>query len=397
MAAAALRPQSPGARLTLGNALLDSGRPAEAAEEFRAAAAAAEPDGGFALAHTNLGTALECQGRWEEAVAAHREAVRLKPDFAEAHTNLGNALRHVGRYAEAVAAHREAVRLKPDLAVAHTNLGVALMFQGETGPALAAFDEAVRLKPGMAVAHANRGNALRNLGRLDEAVAAQREALRLRPDLAVAHCNLGLALACQVRLGEAAAAFREALRLKPDFAVARGHLRLVEALAPSEGRLRAFVDGSARPANAAERVALAEFFYSYRWQFADAVRLYAEAFAERPALAGDLKHGHRYHAAAAAALGGVHAPDEATRARLRRQALDWLRDDLAAYRAVPAAARPAVARRLRQILTHGDYAGVREPAALARLPEAERPRWQALWADAAAVLAWTEQGTRPAP
>jgi hypothetical protein len=55
------------------------------------------------------------------------------------------------------------------------------------------------------------------------------------------------------------------------------------------------------------------------------------------------------------------------------------------------------AGRLRQLLTHGDFAGLREQAALARLPEAERPRWQALRADADAVLTGAGQGARLAP
>jgi hypothetical protein len=33
------------------------------------------------------------------------------------------------------------------------------------------------------------------------------------------------------------------------------------------------------------------------------------------------------------------------------------------------------------------FAGVREPEALARLPAAERPEWQKLWADVADTLA----------
>ena len=36
-----------------------------------------------------------------------------------------------GKHDEAVAAYREAIRLKPDVAVAHSNLGIVLIAQGK--------------------------------------------------------------------------------------------------------------------------------------------------------------------------------------------------------------------------------------------------------------------------
>jgi hypothetical protein len=42
-----------------------------------------------------------------------------------------------------------------------------------------------------------------------------------------------------------------------------------------------------------------------------------------------------------------------------------------------------------------DFASVRGPDALGRLPEAERQAWQKLWADVADTLARAEGTTRP--
>ena len=50
----------------------------------------------------------------EAAVAAGREAIRLKPDDAHAHSNLGNALKDQGKLDEAIAEYRTAIRLKPE-------------------------------------------------------------------------------------------------------------------------------------------------------------------------------------------------------------------------------------------------------------------------------------------
>ena len=75
-----------------------------------------------------MGFALQCKWQLEEAIAACRQAIRIKPDYAEAHNNLGNALKDIGQLDEAVAAHRQAIRLKPDYAAAHSNLVYTLHF-----------------------------------------------------------------------------------------------------------------------------------------------------------------------------------------------------------------------------------------------------------------------------
>ena len=68
----------------------------------------------------------------DRAVAADREAIRLKPDDAEAHINLGIALHDQGKLRRGRSPHyREAIRLKPDYAEAHDNLGIALARPGE--------------------------------------------------------------------------------------------------------------------------------------------------------------------------------------------------------------------------------------------------------------------------
>jgi hypothetical protein len=47
----------------------------------------------------------------------------------------------------------------------------------------------------------------------------------------------------------------------------------------------------------------------------------------------------------------------------------------------PSQAQAAVQQALQHWQRNIDLAGLREPAALAKLPEAERAEWQKLWAD----------------
>ena len=104
---------------------------------------------------TNLGVALKDQGKLDEAVACHRQALQLKPDYAEAHNNLGNALREQGQQEEAVACYRRALELKPDFAGAHNNLGIVFKEQAKLEEAIACYRRALQLKPDYAEAHSN--------------------------------------------------------------------------------------------------------------------------------------------------------------------------------------------------------------------------------------------------
>jgi len=89
-------------------------------------------------------------GRYQEAVEALREAVRLKPDDAEAWCYLGFSYGALGRRREAVEAFRKAVRLKPDFAEAWVGLGFAYFLSGNRSAALEAVKELRRHDPHMA-------------------------------------------------------------------------------------------------------------------------------------------------------------------------------------------------------------------------------------------------------
>ena len=76
-----------------------------------------------------MALALNDSGRSEEAIAAYRRAIQLKPDYVAAHNNLGDLLRAQGRTDEAAAEFRQALVLNPDQWEALNNLGNALKDQ----------------------------------------------------------------------------------------------------------------------------------------------------------------------------------------------------------------------------------------------------------------------------
>jgi tetratricopeptide (TPR) repeat protein len=425
-----LKKDSLEAHINLGIALKDKGQLDEAIAAFQEAIRLKKDS---AMAHNNLGAALRQKGLLDQAIAECREATRLQEDFAEAHTNLGNMLQGKGRLDEASACYRQAIRFNKDYAGAHYNLGIVLKDKGELDEAIAELREAIRIRKVYPEAYNNLGGVLQTKGRLDEAIACYRQAIRFNKEHAPAHYNLANVLRDKGRLVEAIKEHRKAISIAKDFAEAhcnlgqlllrtgqfrdavdafrRGHqlgsrnsrwpypsaqwLRQAEQLVRLDERLSAVLAGKATPKDAAERLGFAQLCQQHRQRYAAAARFYSEAFTEQPTLAGQLD-AHRYNAACAAARAGIGqgkdtaGQGETERARLRQQALGWLRADLSGWGQLlqkgPEKARPVIAQQMRHWLADPDFAGVRGAEALARLPEAERADWQKLWADVADTL-----------
>jgi tetratricopeptide (TPR) repeat protein len=359
-----------------------------------------------------------------ELAQAPGAALESRPSVIYIYPNPEEAVRHL----------TTALGIRPESASTHEVLAVALMAHKKPDEAEAECREAIRLKPGDATALAYLGNALRWQGKFDEAERVLREAIRLNPDDAQSHSILGIVINTQGRFDEAVNEYREAIRLKPDYVGAalalaqvlqrkgdyagalaavrelEGHatgpfadpvyntpewLAQVEPLAALEGRLPAILKGEDRPKGAAERLDLAQMCYNKKLH-ASAARFWSEAVEADPKLADDRRAQHRYNAACSAALvvaglgKDVPPPDDQAKARLRSQALDWLKLELVAWSKVLESATPQARLVIAQTMQHWqkdpDLRAIRDHAALATLSPAERQQWQALWADVDALI-----------
>jgi hypothetical protein len=87
-------------------------------------------------------------------------------------------------------------------------------------------------------------------------------------------------------------------------------------------------------------------------------------------------------------LSTEHDPLQST--RWRTQALDWLKFDLAVWSKMLESNTPQSRQVVAQTLHHWkadpDLAGIRDEAALAKLPQDEQQAFRALWAEVDALL-----------
>jgi serine/threonine-protein kinase len=342
----------------LGVRLWRNGQIDEAISSFRRAIAL---DPKLVQAHRAIGSVFAAQGRLDEAIASYQKALEIDPQQANIQTFLGGVLDSKGKVDEAIACHLKAIALDPKLATAHYSLGVALGHKGEVDKAIASYRQAIALDPRNARAHNNLGLLLVNKRQIDEAIASYNRAIQVDRKFAAAHYNLGTALIGMGQIEEAVTSFRQGIALDPKLA--------------------------------RNGVIVATMFRS-KQLYARAAGLFSAVFAEDPKLANNLKANYRYTAACCAALVGAGKGLDAgrvgdkERARLRRQALDWLRADLDLWRQKhqkePLAAM-AIQEHLKRWLTDADFAVVRGTKELMQLPKEEQAAWLQFWSDVEAL------------
>jgi tetratricopeptide (TPR) repeat protein len=214
--------------------------------------------------------------------AAERRARRLAVGLAAAVLLLGLTLRRTG--ADSVPLLRAAQRRYPADFWLNFELGHALGESKREEEAVGYYRAALAARPGTSAVHNNLGYALHAQGRLDDAIQEYQKAITLDPKRARAHGALGLALLKQGRFAEANAATRRGLDLLPPNDPLRRpvtqQLRKCERWLELGEKLPAIPQGEAKPADTAERLALAQSCQQHKRFYAASARFYAEAFAE---------------------------------------------------------------------------------------------------------------------
>lgn len=104
-----------------------------------------------------------------QALAAFRNAFRIKPKYPEAHYYLGKALERDGKQDLAAAEYEMALSLKPNYFEAALDLGSAYYELEQWQKSIDAYEKAIRLRNDNTQAYINLGDAYRQAGNFEKA------------------------------------------------------------------------------------------------------------------------------------------------------------------------------------------------------------------------------------
>ena len=236
---------------TRANDLLQSGKPAEAAQIYRQMLEE-KPDSAWTA--YNLALALEAAKDMKGAEDALRNAIRidptrakiqaelgrlylalgdldaaqkclesalhLDPELAEARGNLAMVYAREGDLESAEKLVRQALEDNPNYVEGHLDLALVLVQQNRKADAERELEKAAALAPRDSATLSTVGKAEMKMGENTKGVEFLRRVVELAPDLAAAHLDLALALADSYNLPAALEQATEAVRLAPQSGVA---------------------------------------------------------------------------------------------------------------------------------------------------------------------------------
>lgn len=150
---------------------------------------------------------------WQDSETLFTRAIAVTKDNAIAHINLGVALEQADHRQEALAEYKKAVEIDPNRFQGHNNYANLLAATGERQEAFNQYQEALRLNPNAELAHVNFGTLLSEMGRFEDAMREYTEATQLAPEDPRPHYLLGKACLRHGQSAEAVKHFRQALQL----------------------------------------------------------------------------------------------------------------------------------------------------------------------------------------
>jgi Tfp pilus assembly protein PilF len=209
-----------------GSALQKEGRLEEAVEQYKIGLQFNPKD---AKAHTSLAVALTGQAKFDAAVPHMETALRLEPNNPDFHLVYATLLQRIGHNDEAALHFETAIRLKPDSVEAHYSYAAFLANLGNNDEYISELRRVLQLRPDYPYAELRLADALFANGNLKEAEGHYLAALRADPKLTVAYNSLGKVYLSQGQISQAMVQFSEALRLNPEYKEAEENLHTAEA------------------------------------------------------------------------------------------------------------------------------------------------------------------------
>ena len=142
-----------------------------------------------------LGRTKYNENRFEEAIAAFRECLKLDPNNVKAKDNLGLSYQGLGRTADAVSAFKEAIAWQKQSldknAGPFLNMGILLLEQNKVEGALEYLLQSAEVAPNDSRTHEQLGKAYSRLNEFEKAQAELERAVALSPESSSLHFMLG--------------------------------------------------------------------------------------------------------------------------------------------------------------------------------------------------------------
>jgi Tfp pilus assembly protein PilF len=218
-------PSSARAHFNYGTALQLEGRLDEAEKEFNSAL---RSDPNYAKVYINLGQLFTSKSKLDEAKKNYERAIQLDPNIGETHSGYAYVLERPARPEEARTEYETAIRLSPKSAILIYAYAAFLDQRGELDAAIAQYQRALDVDPNLVDAHSELATALLSKGDFQRAEAHFVEATRLSPKRADIHSNFGSLLLQEGRTSQAILQYEEALRLDPTLKEVAENLRLAK-------------------------------------------------------------------------------------------------------------------------------------------------------------------------
>ncbi len=109
--------------------------------------------------------------RYQDAIAAFKDAIKTDTTYVYAYRNLGNIYRELKQYDNALSDHEKVAELEPDSAYSHTELGLTYALQNQMGKAHLTWQTALPLFEDREIDHLHKALYTLTLG--DEISAFQ--------------------------------------------------------------------------------------------------------------------------------------------------------------------------------------------------------------------------------
>ncbi|MCE9644561.1 MAG: tetratricopeptide repeat protein [Chloroflexi bacterium] len=160
----------------------------------------------IALVETSL-------NRFDEAIDAYKQAIRLAPEQIFAWNNLGNLCLKIDRNDEAIVAYQKAVECNPSDPIGWNGLGNVYSKIGYLDDAVAAYRKSIQAMPSLAHPWTGLGDVYAGMSRFDEAVKAYHEAVKINQNYITPWLRLGALFDRQDRYRDSIKAYQRALML----------------------------------------------------------------------------------------------------------------------------------------------------------------------------------------